>query len=487
MRKSIGVKLFIGITCFALIIVGLSWILNTEYMEKYYVDKKKENLIKYAQEIRITYKEDKENLYDNIARIENRIGGNIIIVTVDEKEQYNQSFGHRGKNGFGKMGQSVPLTKDSLYRVLTGERVLEIFQQPKWKVNILVHAVLLEDNNILVLQTSIASIQESVKIAKDFYIYIGIISLIIGTIIAFLFSRRFTKPIIELNSVAKGMAKLDFSKKYKIQSKDEIGELGETINYLSDQLDITISELNEANKKLREDIEKEREIDRMRKEFISNVSHELKTPIALIQGYAEGLNDNVAEDIESRNFYCEVIMDEAYKMGKLVKDLLTLSQIESGNKKLQIEIFDIGSLSEKVYNKYIPIFKDKNIDAILEKSGKIFEVKGDLSKIEQVLVNFINNAINHIDGSRKINIRIKEYDEKIRVGVYNTGKNIPKEEIERIWDSFYKIDKARSREYGGTGLGLSIVKGILKLHNTLSGVLNRDEGVEFWFELRKGE
>ncbi|TCO78665.1 sensor histidine kinase [Marinisporobacter balticus] len=488
MRKSIGLKLFMGMTCFVFIIVGLSWILNTKYLENYYLDKKKESLIDYAREIQLMYKDNIENIEDEIAKIENKIGGNILKIILNEEDEYDAFAGNRrGRHGFGGMGKDIPLTKEVLNRVLMGESVLEIFKHPKLKVNFLVYSVPLEDNSILVLQTSIASIQESVKIAKAFYLYIGIISLMIGTVMAFLFSTRFTKPIVALNRVARGMAKLDFSKKYKVQSKDEIGELGETMNYLSDQLDLTIFELNEANKKLREDIARERKIDHMRKEFISSVSHELKTPIALIQGYAEGLYENVAEDEESKNFYCEVIMDEADKMGKLVKDLLALSQMESGNKKLEIENFHINDLVEKVYNKYKPIFQEKNIHDRLEKEDKRLKVNGDPSKIEQVLVNFINNAINHISGERKLKVCIEDRDEKVRIEIYNTGEAIPSAEMERIWDSFYKVDKARSRTYGGTGLGLSIVRGILKLHNSAFGVFNKNEGVVFWFELRKGE
>ena len=275
------------------------------------------------------------------------------------------------------------------------------------------------------------------------------------------------------------MAKLDFSQKYDVKTDDEIGELGKTINDLSQQLNRKIVELNEANEKLKADIEKEKKIDAMRKEFISSVSHELKTPIALIQGYAEGLKDNIVTEEEDKNFYCEVISDETEKMEKLVKGLLTLSQIESGSVNLENKIFNIVHLVEKIVNKYKPILKNKNINLIIEHDDKELNVKADRSKIEQVLVNFINNAINHIDENGKLKIGLKDGQEKIRVSVCNTGSHIPKEEMDRIWDSFYKIDKSRAREYGGTGLGLSIVKGILELHNNAFGVLNKNEVLNF--------
>ncbi|MCT4619445.1 MAG: cell wall metabolism sensor histidine kinase WalK [Marinisporobacter sp.] len=487
MKTSIRIKLFMGIIFFIFVIVGLSWILNTKYLETYYLEKKEQQLIQYGKEIENTFKNDVENISTELGRIENTLGGNIIIISAEGDSVYHTASNGRGGNGFGRMGMGIPLSKKGIEKILDGEKVLETFEHPKLKVKFLVHALLIEGNNILIFETSIGAIKESVEIAKKFHIYVGFIALGVGTILAIWFSKRFTKPIVELNKVATRMATLDFSKKYKAKDKDEIGQLGQTMNYLSDQLDGTISKLNIANEKLREDIEKERKIDLMRKEFISSVSHELKTPIALIQGYAEGLRENVAEDGESKDFYCEVIIDEAEKMGKMVKDLLNLSKLESGNTTLKMEVFFMDELVEKVYNKYQPIFKDKNIHVEIKKEGKNFSIVGETSKIEQVLMNFINNGIDHIGGEKNITIGINSCNETVRVGIYNTGEAIEKEEMEKIWDSFYKVDKARNREYGGTGLGLSIVKEILKLHHSEFGVLNRDEGVEFWFALRKGD
>jgi signal transduction histidine kinase len=240
--------------------------------------------------------------------------------------------------------------------------------------------------------------------------------------------------------------------------------------------------LTEANRKLLEDIERERRIDEMRREFISNVSHELKTPISLIQGYAEGLKENVNEDEENKNFYCEVIADEAGKMGKLVGELLDLSQIEAGTFKLDKINFEISRLAAKVMEKYKPIFLEKKIDCALEEEPGLI-VFADRFRTEQIIVNYLNNAINHVDQKKLINISIKSFQNKARVSVYNSGRPISPELSDKIWESFYKVDKARTRAYGGTGLGLSIVKAIQEMDNNRYGVLNRDGGVEFWFEL----
>lgn len=278
------------------------------------------------------------------------------------------------------------------------------------------------------------------------------------------------------------MSKLDFSKKYAVQSDDEVGQLGKSINSLSDQLDRAIFSLTEANKKLREDIEQERRIDKMRKEFINNVSHELKTPIALIQGYAEGLKLNINEDEENKNYYCDVIMDEAGKMNRLVKDLLDLSQIESGSFKLDKTSFNISSLIESVLDKYRPVLFEKGIKVELD-IPEYLTVNGDAGRIEQVLVNYLINAINHVDDKKEIKIQAVILNEKVKISVCNSGENIPDESLDKIWTSFYKVDKARTRSYGGTGLGLSVVKAIQELHGNSCGMENLEDGVLFWFEV----
>lgn len=485
MKKSIGIKLFLGITCFALMIVSLSWILNTRYLETYYLEKKKDGLIQYGKEIQSLYENDIENVNEQIMKIENKIDTYVTVVSKNGDVQYSSTVNHgRMGNGNGKMGRSIHMSSADVEIVLGGEIILRSYRHPRLDAQFLVCA-LPWTGGIIMLETSVATISESVEIAKEFHIYIGIISFIIGTGIAFLYSKMFTKPIIELNNVARSMSRLDFKQKYEAESNDEIGELGKTMNLLSDQLDSTIKELNGANKKLKEDIEKEKQIDHMRKEFISSVSHELKTPISLIQGYAEGLKDNIATDEENKNFYCEVIMDESNKMEKLVKDLLELSQIESGYLEIKMETFNIVHILEKLVNRYKPILNKRKICAKVDTYDKYVNVVGDRLKIEQVLVNFMSNAVNHIDENGRLKITVKDHDSKIRIGIYNTGSSIPTKEIDKIWDSFYKVDKSRERKYGGTGLGLSIVKGILEIHDSSFGVFNKNEGVEFWFTLKK--
>ena len=263
----------------------------------------------------------------------------------------------------------------------------------------------------------------------------------------------------------------------------EIGILGESMNYMSSRLEQNIAQLKSANLELQRDIDKKVKIDQMRTEFLSNVSHELKTPIALIQGYAEGLKEGITDDPESMDFYCSVIMDEANKMNMMVKKLLTLNQIEFGDEELVMERFDIIELVSSVVNANELRAGQKGIKIIFNQADEHIDVWSDEYKIEEVITNYISNAINHCDFEKRIEVNVKKNGDNIRVSVFNTGKNIPEEDINNIWGKFYKVDKARTREYGGNGIGLSIVKAIMDSYGKEYGVRNLDNGVEFWFDL----
>jgi len=278
------------------------------------------------------------------------------------------------------------------------------------------------------------------------------------------------------------MSDLDFDARYQSRAGNEIDVLGDNFNKMSRKLESTISELKSANNKLQKDIEDKIKIDEMRKEFLDNVSHELKTPIALIQGYAEGLNENISDDPESREFYCEVIMDEASKMNKLVKNLLTLNQLESGKDAPVMERFDIVSLIRGVLGSMHIMIEQKEATVIFEETEPVY-VWADEFKIEEVVTNYTSNALNHLDGERKVEIKVLQEEECVKVTVFNTGTPIPEEDIPNLWNKFYKVDKARTREYGGSGIGLSIVKAIIESMNQKYGVCNYDNGVEFWFTL----
>ena len=339
-----------------------------------------------------------------------------------------------------------------------------------------------DNKTIFLMSTPLASIREGVELANRFLAYVGIAALLVGSLFIYFATKKITSPILQLANLSEKMSNLDFDAKYTGQAEDEIGVLGNSMNRLSDTLKETIGQLRTANTELQQDIEEKIKVDEMRKDFIANVSHELKTPIALIQGYAEGLTEGMAEDPESRDYYCEVIMDEANKMNKMVRQLLTLSALEAGNDAPVMDRFDLTDLIRGVINSVGILIQQKEADVHLEDCGPVY-VCADEFKIEEVVTNYLNNALNHLAGEKKIVITVEDNGEEALVTVFNTGNNIPEEDIPNLWTKFFKVDKSHTREYGGSGIGLSIVKAIMDSHRKACGVRNVEGGVEFWFTL----
>ncbi len=341
---------------------------------------------------------------------------------------------------------------------------------------------LLNDGSNFIIRTPMEGIRASVEIANRFLLNAGLVLLFIGAIAIYFITKRISDPIKQIALLSEQMADMNFDVKYSGKSKNEIALLGKNINLLSFALEKNISELKSANNELRKDIEKKEVIDEKRKEFISNISHELKTPIALIQGYAEGLEENVSDDAESREYYCEVIIDEAKKLNTIVAQLLNLNQLEEGVAPDTFERFDIIDLLKNSLQSMEILLLQKGIHAELVTKGPVF-VWGDEFKIEQVVQNYLSNAWNHCKNEKSIIVDVEETNGLVRVNVFNTGEPIPEQSLPYIWDKFYKVDKARTREYGGSGIGLSIVKAIMSSIDKGYGVENKSNGVLFWFEL----
>jgi len=339
----------------------------------------------------------------------------------------------------------------------------------------------LDNGYLLYIRIPMAAIEESVKVSNHLLILIGSATILISAIIASFVSKKFTEPITQLNEIANKMARLDFSKKYRISDvDDEINHLGRSINTMSDKLERTIRQLRYNNIELEKDIEEKSKIDEMRKQFISDVSHELKTPIALIQGYAEGLLENVNSDEESRKFYAEVILDESNKMDKLVKQLLELMRLEYGKRDFENHEFNIVELIHEVIRKCDVMIKEQNLEVEVVSDEQVM-VMADNFYIDQVITNYFTNAIKFADGYIRVSVEVKE--KVARVAVYNKGKQLTEEEIEKVWGRFYKTDDSRNREKGGSGIGLSLVKAIMNNYACDYGALNKEEGVEFYFEI----
>ena len=344
----------------------------------------------------------------------------------------------------------------------------------------------LKDDYHFLMSSSYESSAESAEVSNRFFLKVGAVVLVIGALVLFVLIGRLLKPLSDLTALAGRMAHLDFTEKYNGKDPNEIGELGHAFNVLSDRLEQTISELKTANLQLKNELEERVLQDEARQDFISGVSHDLKTPIAIIQGYAEGLKDNVCETAEDRAFYCEVILDEAVKMNTLVKKLTMLNQIESGGEKPQIAYFDLTELVERSLHSYLVPCQDRQIRLDFEE--KACPVWADAGMISEAFGNYLSNAFHYIPDGGKIRVFYEEAEEaRVRLCVYNSGPGIRPETGEKIWDKFYREDRARMRDHGGNGIGLSIVKAILDKHNQKVGYRNEEEGVTFYMELDRAK
>lgn len=489
MKISLKTKLFGAFFGLIVFSVVLTWVLNSTLLQKYYYHNQRNTMRQSYNIIKDAYNNDSDNIMMDIEKIESLRGTAILLFDKDlnviyQSRQRNLQMLRENRHIMGTAPSiDRKFIKDKISRLQTDTPNIEIRYDKRMESNFVSLYAKIDDNIYIYMGTPFAAIQESSQIAISFSILTGLLTLVLGGLIIYILTSRVTKPIVKLNVIAKKMAVLDFSEKYYVNRNDEIGTLGESINSLSKQLESSIRDLQQANLKLMQDIQKERQIDEMRKEFISNVSHELKTPIAIVQGYAEGLRLNVNDDEENKNFYCDVIIDEANKMDSMVRKLLELSELEFNQISLERDNFPINELITDVLKKKAILFAEKEAKVTFNSKGKDnVIVNADYYYIEQVFMNYLSNALNHMDDKKIINVDLEITDTKARVEVFNSGKNISDEVIESIWMSFFKVDKARTRAYGGTGLGLSIVKAIQKAHNNAYGVINKPEGVMFWFE-----
>lgn len=529
MKKSLRVKLSIALMATVLITMMISVLINNIFLVDYYVAGKKKSLIHAFNQINQMYTtfglandEDdddneisallspwlnKEATFDLADFIDmelameqisqnNNIG--ILLYRIQNKRIVNEktvydmhvlfaSNSNKGSNDYN-------VENFNIYRdYIQAENNSEILSQNEDYLLEKIHVNRLDASYIyllgntdngdyIMLRASIESIEESALISNQFFVYVTVCVSIISFLAMLVISKRFAGEILDLAKIAQKMSHLDFEEKYEVQTEDEIGVLGDSINTLSKTLETTLGELKSANVQLKRELDQKVQIDEMRKEFLSNVSHELKTPIALIQGYAEGLQENINDDEESRTFYCDVIIDEASKMNILVKKLLDLNQIECGTETLTMEHFDIVSTVANILSNAEILFRQKEVTLKFIASEPIY-VWGDVYLIEEAFTNYMSNALNHIDGERKIEVSIVNEGDLARVSVFNTGERIPEDETDQIWGKFYKVDKARTREYGGSGVGLSIVKATMERLGQSYGVKNREDGVEFWFTL----
>ena len=489
--KSVRMKLFFTLSLIVILIVALLIVVNSMVLEMFYTANKIFALKKEYDTINELYNNSNPNVLTQIKR--DALANNFDILI--ENENYilvfstNESFTNM-INQNNDINNNLKVIERKKSKVLYSDDNTLIRKISTNGLNCILLSGKLDNGYKIYIQIPISAIEESVRISNNLLVIIGTIAIIIAGIAASYASKKFTNPILELNNITKQMSKLDFSRKYDVtDSDDEINELGKNINTMSEKLEGTIKQLRNSNIILERDIEEKSKIDEMRKQFISDVSHELKTPIALIQGYAEGLVENVNADEESKKYYAEVILDESNKMDKLVRQLLELMKLEYGKREFNNEQFNICELIQEVIRKCNVMIEEKEIKEVIFNQENKIMAYADEFYIEQVFTNYFTNAIKHtkeVNGEKYIEIKIKENPEKqtARISVFNTGDTLSDEDLERIWGRFYKVDESRHRADGGTGIGLAIVKAIMNNYNLKYGAVNRENGIEFYFDIK---
>ena len=488
--SSVKAKLFITLSITILLVIIFLIIVNNFALENFYLYSKQQTLKSVYETINNYYNNSTEfsNIDDELETIS--VKNNFEILIKDNQGINVYTTNKNFSTTFGGMNDIIDRLNENQGKEIETNDNFSIRKQTDDK-NGMTYIMLvgnLDNGYYLYMRIPVNSIQDSVRISNNFLWLMAGFTIILSAIIVSIISKKFTEPILELNVIAKKMSNLDFSQKYKVtQAKDEINDLGKSINTLSSKLEGTIKQLRSTNIELERDIEEKSKLDEMRKSFISDVSHELKTPIALIQGYSEGLIENVNSDDENRKFYAEVILDESNKMDRLVKQLLELMKLEYGKREFDNREFNIVELEKEVIRKSKVMLEEKNINVEFDDSEDI-EVYADDFYIEQVITNYLTNAIKNIkeiDGEKTIRIlnEIDKENHKVCIKVFNTGDHISEENLNRIWNRFYKSDESRNRESGGTGIGLAFVKAIMNNYNNKYGVNNVQDGVEFYFEL----
>lgn len=500
-RNSIKFKLFITTIAFFILFISATLFFQSAFFEKFYTNSRIRKIERGMEKIKAAYTAssgNNEQTASSIRDFQNSNNSKVAIISRDSMYNYAIISGNNSmtddpiKEGILKNAilEWSKISKSYGAGNKTGKYIVYNIHQPVNNTNyivVILPAALKGGINYAIISvSSLEPVGEAVSTMNEFYIYLYLAAILLIIILSLIYSNMISKPLVSLNKTARKMAELDFTTKSDIKSNDEVGSLSDTLNFLSDKLDTTIKELNSANDKLKSDIDHERNLEKMHKEFVAGVSHELKTPISIIEGYAEGLKDGIAEDYD-KDFYIDVIIDEAKKMGDLVSDMLDLSQLDTGNYKLNPRDFYIYDLVYEIVKRYSNILKQKKITVSIDTFAYDVSVYADRLRIEQVIYNIFTNAVKHTEGNGKIIINIKDSISEVIVEIENEGEHIPEDELDKIWDRFYKVDKSRNRNQGGTGLGLAIAKNILTLQKSKFGVLNTEIGVLFYFSLQKSK
>ncbi|MFE4712564.1 sensor histidine kinase [Paenibacillus sp. NPDC056722] len=416
-----------------------------------------------------------------------RVTGTITDLLLPEDRSFNPYYQDTLiQNALGDWMNKMDTDRDRLTKGLP----VQMEWTDKWSG--IVYAVVVlslpeagEGGRYVFAMTSLQPVGEAVSILTQYFLYLAPVILILVTLLSLIYSRIVSFPLVKLSKAATRMAELDFSQQPAINSKDEFGDLSRSMNKLSQNLDATLKQLTEANQELQEEVAKKERSEQLRKELIANISHELKTPLGIVKGFAEGLQDDVATDKRER--YLHLIVNETDRMNALIMDMLELSKFEAKAVRLHPKEIYLGRLVRNVASSFDHQLGSKNLHIDILETEE-WAVQADPRRMEQVVLNLLSNAVRYAEENSTIRIEIQQDSPGIiMTRIDNEGPSIPEDDLERIWDQFYRAERSRDRKFGGTGLGLAIVKNILDLHGSRYGAENTKQGVAFYFTLEQAE
>lgn len=476
-------KIFLITMLLLLILMSITLWFQIFFFQSFYETKRVDNLINSMNRFRklYAYKEPSPEAMQNF-----ELETNSNLALYYPSNDYFSIFGSKSSEDINNLSKTyfwdilnnIKNNTELINHVISSENVVNKSFDTSSHAIIASMPTSSENNTILIAIASVQPINEATSVIKEFYIYIFLGFFLVAILLASIYSKLITKPLVKLNNIAKKMSKMDFSEKCEVYGNDELGNLAETLNFLSENLDSALKDLKKKNQQLEKDIEKERNLELMRKEFIADVSHELKTPIGIIEGYAEGLKDGIVKGNDAR-LYLDTIIDESKKMSKLVSNMLELSRLESGTLKPKFEVFNVNRLIKNLVRKHTLDAHEKDLTLEFKENTEYSYIHADIFQMEQILTNLITNALKYTPPNGKIIIEIHEEDNKYRLSVVNTETHIDESQINKLFDKFYKVDKSRQRKNNSTGLGLSIVKNLLQLHKFEYSLKNIENGVEF--------
>lgn len=467
--NTLTIKIWRYFVCFAISIFIILWLMQVIFLQSYYRTMKKIETENVGNEIESIYKID-ENYETNIDKIALKNFLNVYIIDLEGNLNYS-SFGNNifSNSKLQILSKNINIDIDEVIKKVKesgNKKIKETLKVDRLKSEFFIYAKLINNNGeIMIIATSIDPIDATISVLKNQLMYVTIIALVISSIISIFISRRISKPIKMMRYNAEKLAKGNYDVTFKEAGYEEIDELANTLNFMAGELKKT---------------------DKVRKELIANVSHDLRTPLTMIKAYSEMIRDLSGENKEKREEHLGVIMDETDRLITLVNDMMDLSKIEAGKIELNIQNVNYTELIKAMVQRIKNINNEK-FSLALDVPDNIYS-NIDKTQIEQVLYNLITNAIKHAGEDKDIKIKVTTTDKKIKTEVIDNGVGISKEDIPHIFDRYYKSDKSYKRETDGSGLGLSIVKNILIAHNVDYGVKSTlGKGSNFWFELTRSK